>query len=103
MAHLSTTVRGVLVALLLIALAIPLVVWSAIALSGPVVWISLALVAILVISLIVRSHLLDAARERAYDPAVGFGNVIRKMRAQEALADARRVQAREERSIHAGG
>ena len=101
MAHLPTTVRGVLVTLLLIAIAIPIVLWSAIALSGPVVWITLAIVTLLVISLIARSRLLDAARQRAYDPAVGFGSVVVRMRADQALADERRAQARRERALAA--
>jgi len=101
MAHLPTTVRGTFLAFLFIAIAIPIVVWSAIALSGPVVWITLAIVAILVISLIARSRLLDAARQRAYDPAVGFGNVVVKMRADQAAADERSAQARRERALAA--
>ncbi|HEY8017922.1 MAG TPA: hypothetical protein VIG53_00375 [Actinomycetota bacterium] len=98
MAHLPTTVRGTLFALLLLAAAIPLVVWLAISLSGPIVWITVALIAIAVIAPLVRLHLVDAARERAYDPALGFGDALARLRAEDALGVAARDARRERAS-----
>lgn len=98
MAHLPTTVRGTLIVFLFLAVAIPAVVWFAIVLSGPIAWISIAVVALVVIAIFLRRRQLDAARERAYDPALGFTNVVAKMRAENALADEQRAQLQAQRS-----
>ena len=95
MAHLPTTVRGVLLTLLYLAVAIPPLVWLAITLSGPVAWITVALVAIAVIAFFVQRRRLEAARERAHVGAFSFGDVNRRIHAEEALAVAGRENARE--------
>jgi hypothetical protein len=89
-----TTVRGALLAFCVLAAAIPLIVWLAISLSGPIVWIVLALVAITTIAFILRHRLLDAKRERAWVGAFSFGDVNARIRAEQALVDSDRADAR---------
>lgn len=98
MASLPSSTIGRIYAVILIAAAIPLIVWAAIALSGPVVWLALTAVTVLVLAIVLRRHQLEAARERAYDPALGFSNVVAKMRAANALADDRRAEQQARRA-----
>jgi hypothetical protein len=99
MAHLPTTVRGTLIVFLALAVTIPALVWFSIALSGPIVWMGIAVVALVAIAIVLRRRQLDAARERAYDPALGFTNVVARMRAENALADEQRAQLQAQRSL----
>ena len=48
MAHLPSSTIGRIYVLILIAAAIPLLVWVGVTLSGPVVWLSLGIVTLLV-------------------------------------------------------
>ena len=98
MASLPSSTIGRIYAVILIAAAIPLIVWIAITLSGPVVWLGLTAVAVVVIAILLRRHQLEAARERAYDPALGFSNVVAKMRAENALAEAERAERQARRA-----
>jgi len=83
MAHWPKTLRGNILAVLLIAAATPLVVIIAIALSGPSVWTGVALVALVCAALYVWRRRVDAARERAWVGAFSFGDVIASLHARE--------------------
>jgi membrane protein implicated in regulation of membrane protease activity len=85
MAHWPKTLRGNVLAVLLIVAATPLVVIIATALSGPFVWAGLALVALTCVALYVWRRRVDDARERAWVGAFSFGDVVASMRAREAL------------------
>lgn len=84
MAHLPKTLRGNVVTVLLILAAMPLLVIVATALSGPLVWAGLALVALACIALYGWRRRLDGARERAWVGAFSFGDVVASRRAREA-------------------
>ena len=85
MAHWPKTLRGNVLTVLLIVAATPLVVIVANALSGPIVWAGLVLVALTFLALYVWRRRVDAARERAWVGAFSFGDVVARMRAREAL------------------
>lgn len=101
MAHLPSTLIGRLYLLFFVAAGIPLIVWVSVVLSGPVVWISIAAVALVVLAVVLRIRQLDARRERAYDPTLGFANVVAKMRADNARAEVRKAEERARRSAAA--
>jgi hypothetical protein len=94
MAHLPSSTIGRIYVVILVAAAIPLLIWVGVTLSGPVVWLSLGIVTFLVTAILLRRRQLEAARERAYDPTLGFTNVVARMRADNALADAQRAEQR---------
>jgi 4-amino-4-deoxy-L-arabinose transferase-like glycosyltransferase len=85
MAHWPKTLRGNVLTVLLIVAVTPLVVIVANALSGPIVWAGLALVAITCVALYTWRRRVDDARERAWVGAFSFGDVVASMRAREAL------------------
>jgi predicted membrane chloride channel (bestrophin family) len=88
MAHWPKTVRGKLVTFLLTIAVVSIVVWFALALSGPLAWISLAVVAIAAltsVTLYAWGRRANAARERAWVGEFSFGDVVHRMRAREAL------------------
>jgi 4-amino-4-deoxy-L-arabinose transferase-like glycosyltransferase len=89
MAHWPKTLRGnVLTVLLLLAvtpLLVMVVVIVATALSGPLVWAGLALIALTCVALYVWRRRVDDARERAWVGAFSFGDVVASMRAREDL------------------
>ena len=98
MAHLPSSTIGRIYVLILIAAAIPLLVWVGVTLSGPIVWLCLGIVTLVVTAILVRRRQIEAARERAYDPTLGFTNVVARMRADNALADAERAEQRDRRT-----
>ena len=85
MAHWPKTIVGRLFALLLTLAAVPLVLWVSVSLSGPVVWASLGIVAIVCVVLYLWRQRAEAARERAWVGAFSFGDVVERMRANDAL------------------
>jgi 4-amino-4-deoxy-L-arabinose transferase-like glycosyltransferase len=85
MAHWPKTRRGNVLTVLLIVAATPLVVIVANALSGPLVWAGLALVALTCVALYIWRRKVDEARERAWVGAFSFGDVVASRRAREAL------------------
>jgi hypothetical protein len=89
MAHWPKTLRGNILTVLLIVAATPLVVMVvaivATALSGPLVWGGLALIALTSVALYIWRRRVDDARERAWVGAFSFGDVVASMRAREAL------------------
>jgi membrane protein implicated in regulation of membrane protease activity len=85
MAHWPKTVSGNLFMFALVVMIAPLVVWIAVALSGPLVWASLAVVALLSLALYAWRRRVESARERAWVGQFSFGDVVRRMRAREAL------------------
>jgi membrane protein implicated in regulation of membrane protease activity len=85
MAHWPKTLRGNVLTVLLIVVAMPLVVIVATALSGPFVWAGLGLVALTCVALYIWRRRTDTARERAWAGAFSFGDVVASMRAREAL------------------
>jgi len=85
MAHWPKTLRGNVVTVFLVVAATPLVVIVSTALSGPLVWAGLALVALTCVALYIWRRRVDDARERAWVGAFSFGDVVASMRAREAL------------------
>jgi 4-amino-4-deoxy-L-arabinose transferase-like glycosyltransferase len=85
MAHWPKTLRGNVLTVLLIVVGVPLAVFIAISLSGPLVWAGLALVALACVALYRWRRRLEDARERAWVGAFSFGDVVASMRAREAL------------------
>jgi membrane protein implicated in regulation of membrane protease activity len=85
MAYWPKTLRGNVLTMLLIVVGLPLMVFLAISLSGPLVWGGLALVALTCVALYLWRRRVDRARERAWVGAFSFGDMIESMRAREAL------------------
>jgi 4-amino-4-deoxy-L-arabinose transferase-like glycosyltransferase len=85
MAHWPKTLRGNILTVLLIVAATPVVAIVATALSGPLVWGGLALIALTCVALYIWRRRVDDARERAWVGAFSFGDVVASMRAREAL------------------
>ena len=85
MAHWPKTVRGNVLAVLLIAAVAPAVLMVAVLLSGPWVWAAIVAVALASIALVVWRRRVEAARERAWVGAFSFGDVVASMRARDAL------------------
>jgi hypothetical protein len=83
MAHWPKTVRGNVLTFLLIVVAAPVVVWLAIALSGPVVWASVAVLAAIPILIYTWRRRAESARRRAYVGAFTFGDAVRRLRTKE--------------------
>jgi hypothetical protein len=84
MVHWPKTVYGNMMVFLLTLAILPILVWAAVLLSGPLVWASLAVVVLACIGLAVKRRQNEAARERAWVGAFSFGDVIDRMRAREA-------------------
>jgi hypothetical protein len=85
MAYWPKTLRGKVFASLLFIAAVPVVLWAAISLSGPIVWLSLVVAALAFIAVYAWRRRDNAARERAWVGAYSFANVVERMRAREAL------------------
>jgi hypothetical protein len=80
MAHWPKTVGGNVVAFVLAFIAVMTVVQVAIALSGPIVWLTLAAVAlasgVVLVVLVTRHHMTAAAHDLALADAPSFGDVL---------------------------
>jgi Flp pilus assembly protein TadB len=85
MAYWPKTVRGNVLAVLLIVAAAPAVLMIAVLLSGPWVWAALVAVALASIALHVWRRRVEAARERAWVGAFSFGDVVASLRERDAL------------------
>jgi ABC-type bacteriocin/lantibiotic exporter with double-glycine peptidase domain len=88
MGYVPETVRGKLFALVLSVAVVLVAMWSTVALSGPLVWIALAIVALTTFTLVARyawRRRAETALERAWVGAFSFGDVVGRMRAKEAL------------------
>jgi Flp pilus assembly protein TadB len=87
MAHWPKTVPGKLSTFFLAVAVVSVVVWFAVAVSGPLAWISLAVVAITTLASVARyawRRRADNAAERAWVGEFSFGDVVDRMRAKEA-------------------
>jgi membrane protein implicated in regulation of membrane protease activity len=84
MAHWPKTVSGILFTSFLIVAAAPILVWLAVSLSGPLVWVSLTFVALTCVALYAWRRRIEADKERAWVGAFSFGDEIGRMRAREA-------------------
>lgn len=80
MAHWPKTVRGNVVAFVLAFIVVMTVIQLAIALSGPIVWLTLAAVAltsgIALVVLVTRQRMTAAANDLALADAPSFGDVL---------------------------
>jgi hypothetical protein len=85
MAHWPKTVPGKVLDSLLVIAAVPVVLWAAVTLSGPVVWISLGVAALTSIAVYLWRRKLNTAREQTWIGAFSFADVVKGMRAREAL------------------
>jgi hypothetical protein len=82
MAHWPKTVRGNLLTFVFIVALAPVVVWLAIALS-PIVWASLAVLAVTSVILYTWRRRVEVAKQKAYVGAFTFGDAVQRMRAKE--------------------
>jgi membrane protein implicated in regulation of membrane protease activity len=87
MAHWPKTLRGNILTALLIVVGLPILAIVVIALSGPLVWGGLTLVAITSIAVYIWRRIVDRARERAWVGAFSFGDMVASMKARQALDD----------------
>ena len=85
MVHWPKTVYGNVILLMLTAAVAPVLVWAAVSLSGPLVWATLAVVAVAGVALYVRRRRIEVARERAWVGAFSFKDSVDQMRAREAV------------------
>jgi Flp pilus assembly protein TadB len=85
MAHWPKTVRGNVVAVVLIVAVAPTVLIAAVALSGPLIWAALIAIAITSVAVYVWRRRLESARERAWVGQFSFGSVVASMHARAAL------------------
>ena len=85
MAYWPKTLRGNVLTVLLIVVALPILVFLAISLSGRLIWAGLALVAFTWVALYIWRRRIQRARERAWVGAFSFGDMIESMRAREAV------------------
>ena len=87
MAYWPKTLRGNILTALLIVFGLPIAVIVALALSGPLVWGGLALVAITSVALYIWRRTVQHARERNWVGAFSFGDMVESMKARQALDD----------------
>ena len=87
MAYWPKTLRGNIFAALLIVIGVPIAVIVVIALSGPLVWGGLALVAITFVAVYIWRRIVQHAREREWVGAFSFGDMVASMQARQALDD----------------
>ena len=80
------TVRTHKLALLLAVIGIGFVIWFAVALSLLVVWVAIAVIALVAIGWYARSRRIDAARERAWEGSFSFADVVTRRRAEARTA-----------------
>ncbi len=86
MAYWPKPVRGNVLTVSLFVVGLPILVIVVIALSGPLVWTSVALVALTCVAVYIRRRRIDnKARERAWVWRFSFGDVVTRMHAREAL------------------
>jgi hypothetical protein len=85
MAYWPKTVRGNIFTVFLIIVGLPLALFIAISLSGPLVWGGLALVAVTSVVLYIWRRTVEHARERASVGAFSFGDMLASMKARQAL------------------
>ena len=85
MAHWPKSIFGNVILFLLALGIVPIVVWMAVSLSGPLVWAALAAVALACVAVYAWRFRAERARERAWVGAFSFGDVIERMRAREAV------------------
>jgi predicted PurR-regulated permease PerM len=85
MAQLPKTIPGKVFLALFVIAAVPVLVWFAIMLSGPIVWASVAVIVISAVVLFIRRRRDDAARERAWVGAFSFADVVARKRADATL------------------
>jgi len=85
MAYWPKTLRGNVLTVLLIVVGLPLLVFLAISLSGPLVWAGLALGALTWVAVYFWRRRVEHTRDRASVGAFSFGDMIASMRAREAL------------------
>ena len=84
MAHWPKTIRGNVLALLGIIVAVLVVGITAVALSGPAVWAGLVVITLATVALIVWRRRVQAARERGWTGEFSFASVDVTKRAREA-------------------
>jgi hypothetical protein len=94
MAYWPKTVRGNIFTVSLLVVGLPILLIVVVALSGPVVWASLALVALTCVGAYIWRRRIDNARERAWVGSFSFGDVVARMHAREALDHAAPAVAR---------
>jgi Flp pilus assembly protein TadB len=82
MSEASNSVRAHPIALLLAAIGVGLVVYLAIALSDPLVWIAVAVIAAVATFLYVRGRRIEAARERAWEGSFSLSFADARRRAE---------------------
>ena len=82
MSEASKTVRAHPIALLVAAIGVGIVIYVAIAISNPLVWGVLAVIAAVTIFLFVKGRRIDAARERAWEGSFSFADVVARRRAE---------------------
>ena len=85
MAHWPKTVSGNLLIFAFTLAVAPLAVAAAVALSGPLVWALLVIVALVIVGMVIWRRRVDAARERAWVGSFSFRDVVRRRHAKEAL------------------
>ena len=85
MAYWPKTLRGNVLTVLLIVVGLPLLLFLAISLSGPLVWAGLALGALMWVAVYLWRRRIEKARERAWVGAFSFRDEVVRMHAREAL------------------
>ena len=83
--------------MLIIAAFVPFVIWLAVVLSSPIVWVTLAIIACTSVALAVRYRRAEATRERAYVDTFSFGEAVRRKRAKDMALKAEESLQRTER------
>ncbi len=88
MANRPRTISGSLIGVLMIAAFVPFVIWLAVVLSSPIVWVALAVIACTSVALSVRHRRAEAARERAWVDTFSFSEAVRRKRAKDVAVKA---------------
>jgi hypothetical protein len=83
--HWPKTIYGNLILFMLTLAIAPILVWTAVSLSGPLGLVSVAVVGPAFVGFFLWRRRIEAARERAWVGAFSFGDVIDRMRAREAV------------------
>jgi hypothetical protein len=97
MAHWPRTVLGKLLALL-VAVSAASFIWVAIALTGLVIGSSIAILALTSVALFMWYRTVQTAHNITVDNGFSFGNAVRRMRANDALARTAEASERSARS-----
>jgi 4-amino-4-deoxy-L-arabinose transferase-like glycosyltransferase len=85
MVHWPKTARGYVLAVSLLVVGLPISLILVVALSGPLVWGGIALIAVTCVVMYIWRRRRDNARERAWVGSFSFGDVVARMHAREAL------------------